>query len=111
MYSLCYRRTARIPGVGKHHTKCCDTVWVCSEMKNEQQEKIRTNIEDRNEEPVEEHNSNTNVGSGPPWDNKRGAIKGSNYTPVEGYEAHTQTVSDTENLVDLDIVRGDPADP
>jgi len=74
-------------------------------------EDMRTNIEDRDEEPVEKHDSNANVAGGPPWDNKWGVIKGGNYTPVEGYETHTQAVSDTEHLVDFDIVRGNPADP
>ena len=77
----------------------------------EMKEEIRTNIEDRDEEPVEEHDGDANVGSGPPWENKWGFSKAGNYTPVESYEAHTQAVSDSKDLVDLDIVGGDPANP
>ena len=77
----------------------------------EMKEEMMTNIEDRDEEPVEEHDGDANVGSGPPWVNKWGVIKGGDYTPVKSYVAHTQAVSDSENLVDLDIVGGDPADP
>ena len=45
---------------------------------------MRTNIEDRGEEPIEEHNGNANVGNGPPWVNKWGASKGGDYAPIEG---------------------------
>jgi hypothetical protein len=74
-------------------------------------EEMRTDIEDWDEEPADEHDSDASIGSGPPRDNKWGTKKGDDYTPVEGYQTHTQAVSDTKNLVDLDIVGGDPADP
>ena len=80
-------------------------------MKNEMKEEMKTDIEDRGEEPVEGHDGDANVGSGPPWNHKWGASKGGDCTPVKGYETHAQAVSDTEHLVDFDIVRGNPADP
>ena len=82
-------------------------------LRNEKEikEEMRTNIEDRDKEPVEEDDGDANVGSGPPWVSKWGASKSGNYTPVKTYEAHTQAVSDSEDLVDFGIVGGDPADP
>ena len=82
-------------------------------LRNEKEikEEMMTNIEDRDKEPVEEDDGDANIGSGPPWVNKRGASKGGNHTPVESYEAHAQAVSDSKDLVDLDIVGGDPANP
>ena len=74
-------------------------------------EEMRTNIEDGGEEPIEEHDGDASVGNDPPWVNKRGGSKGGNYTPIKGYEAHAKALSDTENLVYLDIGGGDPADP
>jgi hypothetical protein len=80
-------------------------------MKKKMKEEMRTNIEDRGEEPIEEHDGDPSVGNNPPWVNKWGASKGSDYTPVKGYEAHAEALSDTEYLVYLDIGGGDPADP
>jgi hypothetical protein len=75
------------------------------------QEDIRSNAENREENPVEKHDRDTNVGSRPPWIGEGRAIGGSQLTPVEGYETHTEAMSDAKQLVDLDIVRSDPADP
>jgi hypothetical protein len=71
---------------------------------------MRANIEYRDEKPVEENDGEANVGSCPPWTEKRGAVVG-DLTPVEGYETHIEAMSNTEQLIDLDIIRSDPADP
>ena len=46
---------------------------------------MRANIENRDENPVEEYDSEANVGSGPRWEEKGGAIESGDLTPVEGY--------------------------
>jgi hypothetical protein len=68
---------------------------------------MKANIENRDENPVEEYDGEANASSGPRWVEKRGAIDSSDLTPVESYEA----MSNTEQLVDLDIIRSNPAHP
>ena len=69
-----------------------------------------THVENGDEEPVEEDDSGTDVSSSPPRDRKRRIVVG-NLTPVKGDNTHRQTVDNTEQLVDLGIIRRYPADP
>ena len=72
---------------------------------------MKTNVENREENPVEENDREAGVCSRPPWVDEWRGIEGSNLTPVEGHETHAEAMSNTEQLVDLDIVRSDPAYP
>ena len=72
---------------------------------------MKTNVENREENPVEEDDGEASVCSSPPWADEWRAIEGSNLTPVEGHETHAEAMSNTEQLVDLDIIRSDPAYP
>jgi hypothetical protein len=40
-------------------------------LSKEEREEMGTNVENRDEDPVEEHDSDANVGSSPEWDGKR----------------------------------------
>jgi hypothetical protein len=71
----------------------------------------RSHIENREEKPVEEDEGEANVCSNPPRDDEGRAIDGGDLTPVEGYETHSQALTNTEQLVDLDIVGSNPAHP
>jgi hypothetical protein len=71
----------------------------------------RADVENGEENPVEENDGEAKVGSRPPWDEEGRAFEGDNLTPVKCYDTHSETMSNTEQLVDLDVVRGDPADP
>ena len=70
----------------------------------------RSHIENGNKEPVEKCDGDANIGRSPPRGDKRGAIVG-DLTPVEGENAHRQTMADPKELVNLDIVWGYPANP
>jgi hypothetical protein len=72
---------------------------------------MMTNVENREENPVEENDGEASVCSRPPWGDEWRVIKGSNLTPVEGHDTHAEAMSNTEQLVDLDIIRSDPAYP
>ena len=39
-------------------------------IKEKMKDEMKTNIEDRGEEPIEKHNGNANIGHDPPWVNK-----------------------------------------
>jgi hypothetical protein len=67
-------------------------------------------IENGNEEPVEKYDTEARVGRSPPRGYKRGASIG-DLTPVEGENAHGQTMADPKELVDLGIVWSYPANP
>jgi hypothetical protein len=71
----------------------------------------RSHIENREEKPVEEDDGEANVHSSPPRDDEGRAIEGGDLTPVESYETHWQALINTKQLVDLDIVRSNPAHP
>ena len=72
---------------------------------------MKTNVENREENPVEENDGEASVCSRPPWKEEWRANEGSNLTPVEGHDTHAEAMNNTEQLVDLDIVWSDPADP
>ena len=79
-------------------------------MKKGKKKHNETHVENGDEEPVEEDDGATDVSSRPPRDRKRRTVVG-NLTPVEGDDAHRQTVDNTEQLVDLGVIRRYPADP
>jgi hypothetical protein len=75
---------------------------------------MRADIKDREDNPVEENDGKASVCSRrcrPPWDDEGRASEGGKLTPVKRYDTHTKAMSNTEQLIDLDVVRGDPADP
>jgi hypothetical protein len=72
---------------------------------------MKTNVENREEKPVKENDREAGVCSRPPWAEEWREIVGSNLTPVEGYDTHANAMNNTEQLVDLDVARSDPADP
>ena len=72
---------------------------------------MKTNIENREENPVKENDREASVCSRPPWGDEWRVIKGSNLTPVEGHDTHAEAMNDTEQLVDLGIVRSNPTYP
>jgi hypothetical protein len=72
---------------------------------------MKTNVENREENPVEENDGEAGVCSNPPWVDEWRVIEPSNLTPVEGHDTHAEAMNNTEQLVDLDIVWSNPADP
>jgi hypothetical protein len=72
---------------------------------------MKTNVENREEKPVEKNDGEASVCSRPPWVDEWRATEGGNLTPVKGHDTHAEAMNNTEQLVDLDIVRSDPADP
>ena len=83
-----------------------------SQVTQKQRGKTRwPHIENREEDPVEKHDSDASVGHRPPRGAKRGAAECSDLTPVKGENSHGQTVGDAEELIDLGVVRGYPANP
>ena len=67
-------------------------------------------VEDGNEEPVEKCDTEACVGRSPPRGRKWGADEG-DLTPVKGGNTHCQTMANSKELVDLDIVWSYPANP
>ena len=67
-------------------------------------------IKDGNHDPVKDNKSSEHVNLCPPWDHK-GAPNPRNLRPVECYGAHSQTSRHSEELIDGDILWGDPANP
>jgi hypothetical protein len=72
---------------------------------------VKTNVENREDNPVEEYDGEASINSSPPWAEEWRGIEGSNLTPIEGYDTHAEAMNNTEQLVDLDIIRSDPAYP
>jgi hypothetical protein len=91
-------------------TKCSCTVNRDSEKKDRVNE-WGAHIENGKKNPEEKHNTEASVGCSPPREGKRGADVGGYLTPVEGEETHTQAMRDTKQVIDLDILGRDPADP
>ena len=71
---------------------------------------IPSHIENGNEEPVEEYDTEAPIGRNPPGGVKRVTGEGE-LTPVEGGNTHGQPMADPKELVDLGIVWSYPANP
>jgi len=67
-------------------------------------------VEQWREEPEEEHESSSDVCLSPPRTGKGTANVG-DLSPVECNQAHAQSMLITEQLVDDDVFRRNPADP
>ena len=68
-------------------------------------------VEYREEDPVEKHDGDSNVGLSPPRGGKRGALEGNDLAPVKGENTHGQTMGNAKQLVNLGIVGSYPANP
>jgi hypothetical protein len=100
------------PWEGKRCTKRWYTAKADTQInkKREMRKTRRSHIENGNEEPVEECDGDANIGRSPPRDGKRGAVV-RDLAPVEGENTHGKTMCNPEELVDLGIVWGHPANP
>ena len=67
-------------------------------------------IQDGAEDPVEADKASKGMDLCPPRHNE-GICGPGNLCPVKSEDAHTQAIVDTKELVDDDIIGGDPADP
>ena len=67
-------------------------------------------IKDGNQDPVEENKSSEDVDLGPPWNHKR-TSNPCDLRPVERHNTHSQTSSYSKELIDGDILWGNPANP
>lgn len=65
-------------------------------------------VDDRHQNPVEEYKSDEDVHFCPPGNHERGSDVG-DLVPVKVEDAHAETRGSTEQLVDDDIVRDNPA--
>lgn len=67
-------------------------------------------MDNRRRDPEEGNEACDDVCLCPPWGSKRAADEG-NLRPIEGNEAHSETGLVTEELVDDNVVRNNPAHP
>ena len=67
-------------------------------------------IEDRYDQPVEKDDSETGICKRPPRNGKRTGYE-CNLSPVERDQAHCHAACSSEDLINLDVVGGNPGDP
>ena len=70
----------------------------------------RPHVENDGDKPVEKDEWEANVGCDPPRDGKRRYAIG-DLAPVEGEDTHGHALPNPKQLVNLDIVGSNPADP